>query len=263
MITQEQIDGIECQVCLDKSFFFIACQSLISTWAREEEAKTLKARASNVSKKGGQSSGQRASELYASSALARWESDRSAISTIVFSALMVEALLNFLARERLTKFRREAIDSLAIPEKLAMLTKLLGSEDLEENDHCIGYVKFLAKQRNRLVHFKPRTFKFGALQRGDEKTFHYGVEQAAKAVTACCLVQITLSQYAGVRGRYDDVIDDTEICKLPLEQLLQRDAANYLRQRNREIEVHKEKNGLAGIRQSLRKQWFWCQSMLG
>ena len=190
------------------------------------------------------------------SVIAVWQCNQAAIATIVSGSMMIEALLNFVAREKLSRFQRRAIDGLPLPEKLVILNRLVYESGIVESDHTIEHVKNLAKQRNRLVHFKPKRFTYAEWKTPGESNYHFGVREAAKALSACCLVASALGKVDyGIADRYRSSAQWVRFDGIPLRDLLHESAASYLEQTEQ-----KGDQILASAEiQALSKKWFWCR----
>jgi hypothetical protein len=112
---------------------------------------------------------------------------RAIIASIVFSALMLEAYINNVARLRLSGFFREKLDVLDLPAKWVLVTKEAFTPGIKAEHSLVEQITRVQRQRNMLVHARPIHFNCQAKDwKGDPaEKYRIGVAKAEAAVQTC------------------------------------------------------------------------------
>jgi hypothetical protein len=103
------------------------------------------------------------------------------LGAMIMSALALEAVINTVAKERLTRFEREALDKVDLPGKWVFVTRLAFPPGIDPGNELIGRIARLQKQRNDLVHSKPRRTEC----KPDEKAPPIREDRAEQAWETC------------------------------------------------------------------------------
>jgi len=77
------------------------------------------------------------------------------LKVIILSAMMLEAYVNNIAKQKLPGFEREALDKLDIAAKWVLIPRLAFGSGPEAGSDLICRIAALQKERNFLVHAKP------------------------------------------------------------------------------------------------------------
>lgn len=97
--------------------------------------------------------------------------EKAVIIPIVFSAMCLEAFIYDYGASHLgDKYIKENLDKLDLPSKFIVITKLVTGKDFAKGGHAYEGLKRLARDRNRLVHFKSKKFKLTEMDKASE--FH-------------------------------------------------------------------------------------------
>jgi hypothetical protein len=113
-------------------------------------------------------------------------------SSVLFAAISAEALANELLTDLLSSGDAEALDSLTMPEKFLMGTRIgAGKELVDRGRYPMGALLTLAETRNRLVHPRPSggiAAWTQDVEEADEKAI--GPRAAEKAILAVADVAV-------------------------------------------------------------------------
>jgi len=100
---------------------------------------------------------------------------------VVFSALALEAFINHYAGEKLSKsYFENHLDKLDLVSKWIVIPRLIHRRQIETGSHGINSLKWLARRRNQLVHYKTKVKTISELEERD----WVNLEEARKSCDA-------------------------------------------------------------------------------
>lgn len=103
------------------------------------------------------------------------------LKTMVLSAMALEALINNVAKQKLPRFDREALDKLDIAAKWVLIPRLAFGNGIDPGSDLIARIADIQKERNFLVHAKPVHVECDSISR----VRPLSVDRAEKAWKTC------------------------------------------------------------------------------